>query len=660
MSFLTPLAFALAALAPVIIAMYLLKLRRTEKQVSSTYLWRKMVRDVEANAPWQRLRRNLLLLLQLLILAALIFALARPATPVQGLSSKAVILVLDTSASMSAEDVQPTRFEAAKEQARQIIDGLQNDAAITIIAAGEQPILKLQNSLDRRQALLTVSELRAAATGSDLGAALQLASAAAARQPDAQIVLLSDGGGLFPERLSIQGALRYLPLGLRNENQAIALLNAQRAPGGQSATAFAQVINYGDSPAERRLAFYADGQLAKVTDLSLEPGAEQAVLAEALPPDTRLVEARLLREGLAQEPAPGQTVDDLPIDDIALAPLRLPLAGQVNLISQGNLFLETALSLQPGLQLTTTLPGQSGAYPEAALTIFDANLPLTASLPAGNLLFIAPPSSSELFTVTGLINAPLPILAAPEHPLVQNITFDTISILDANALQPRLVNGRPWAQLLLDGEWQAANQARYHSPLLFAGQVQGRCVAVLAFDLLHSDMPLQPAFPILISNLVNWLAPGECEGLPSQATPGQVLSFTAGPEVKTVALTRPDGSRLEIQPGSTGEVIIDELFQPGLYNLQAGNSIQFAVNLASPRESSLTPLDNLPVQGLEPAQAAAASQQSLREWWRLLAGLALIILIIEWLVYRRASLALLLNRISNQQPARNSTITRKS
>ena len=58
-----------------IVALYLLKLRRTEREVSSTYLWRRMVRDVEANAPWQKLRPNLLLLLQLLFLAALIFAL---------------------------------------------------------------------------------------------------------------------------------------------------------------------------------------------------------------------------------------------------------------------------------------------------------------------------------------------------------------------------------------------------------------------------------------------------------------------------------------------------------------------------------------------------------------------------------------------------------
>ena len=561
---------------------------------------------------------------------------------------------------MGAADVQPTRLDAAKEQARQIVDNLQNDALVTIIAAGDQPSLKLQNSLDRRQAFLALSDLGQTAGGSDLGAALQLASAAASRQPDAQIVLLSDGGGALPERISIQGALRYLPVGLRNENQAIALLSAQRQPGGQAVTAFAQVINYGDSPAQRRLAFYSDGQLVKVSDITLEPGGEQSILAEGLDPNTQLVEARLLRDGLVQQPAPGQTVDDLPLDDSALAPLRPPLSGLVHLVSQGNLFLETALALQPGLQITTTTASQLSNLPEAALTIFDATTPLSDSLPAGDLLFIAPPQSTSFFTVTGLVNTPSPLMAAPDHPLVQNVSFDTVSILDANALIARQPGGRSWAQLIVEGEWLAANDATYQTPLLLAGQAQGRCIAVLAFDLLHSDLPLQPAFPILISNLIGWLAPGECDGLPAQVAPGQALSFSTSPDTESVTLIRPDSSRLAILPGPNGEVIIEDTLQPGLYSLEAGESLQFAVNLASPRESTLTPLDNLPAQGLGPAQAAAAAQTAQREWWRWLAALALLILIIEWLVYQRAALALLLRRLSIHPSARQSTSKQKS
>ena len=69
MSFLAPIAFAGLAVAIPILLLYMLRLRRREVLISSTFLWRQVVQDTEANTPWQRLRRNLLLFLQLLISA---------------------------------------------------------------------------------------------------------------------------------------------------------------------------------------------------------------------------------------------------------------------------------------------------------------------------------------------------------------------------------------------------------------------------------------------------------------------------------------------------------------------------------------------------------------------------------------------------------------
>ena len=78
MPFTTPLALLGLLFLPAVIAMYLLKLRRDEAVVPSTLLWTRLVADVEANAPWQKLRRSLLLLLQLLLVIALALLAARP------------------------------------------------------------------------------------------------------------------------------------------------------------------------------------------------------------------------------------------------------------------------------------------------------------------------------------------------------------------------------------------------------------------------------------------------------------------------------------------------------------------------------------------------------------------------------------------------------
>jgi hypothetical protein len=106
-----------AIIIPVIIIMYLLKRRRQDRPVSSILLWEQVLRDAAANVPWQRLRRNLLLLMQLLIAIALVIALMRPYVA-GALTGGDVFLIIDTSASMQATDVAPNRMAAAIGTAR--------------------------------------------------------------------------------------------------------------------------------------------------------------------------------------------------------------------------------------------------------------------------------------------------------------------------------------------------------------------------------------------------------------------------------------------------------------------------------------------------------------------------------------------------------------
>src|SRR5947209_4888740 len=112
MHFISP--FALLWTLPIggiIVVMYILKLRRKDVVVSSTFLWRQVIRDVQANAPFQKLRRNLLLLLQLIAAALIIFALARPFQRFFAIGGRNIVVIVDTSASMGATDVQPSRLE---------------------------------------------------------------------------------------------------------------------------------------------------------------------------------------------------------------------------------------------------------------------------------------------------------------------------------------------------------------------------------------------------------------------------------------------------------------------------------------------------------------------------------------------------------------------
>jgi Ca-activated chloride channel homolog len=618
MNFLSPLAFTLAILVPIIIAMYLLKLRRTEQVVSSTYLWQRMVRDVEANAPWQRLRRNLLLLLQLLFLVLLILVLARPFTWTTGSTGQAVILIFDTSASMAATDVRPNRLETAKDQAQLLISNLPENARGTIIAAGENTQVLVSSSQDKRQLYQALENLQIQAGSSDLASALELASAIAARQTDAEIVIYSDGKVDLPERLGLKGKIRYLPIGESGDNQAISLISLE--PGDQEgAVAFIQVVNYTAEPVQRRLTISADDRLVDARDLEIPPKGQVSVISENIPPETEVLAATLAES------------DALSLDDQAWA--VQPVYGNQNLtlISQGNRFLETALSLLPDLAIDTLRPEdfENTEFPDdtANLTIFDGYIP-TNTLPSGNLFFIGPLSSTPYFAVTGSLETPIPQPAGENNPLLDYVDLEGISIL--NTARIPLPD---WARPVLVDETSGAS-------LLFVGETQGRRVAVLAFDPRHSDLPLQIAYPILIANLVDWLLPGRIGDIPGQIQTGEAVTFTPPPDTESLSVIRPDGSstQLEIQEG---RVTYADTAQLGVYRVTWGEdqSFSFAVNLANPQESDIQPAESLPLLEGASDGEATTTRQARREWWRPLAAIALVILVIEWLVYNRATLS---------------------
>src|SRR5437764_9102903 len=136
MPFVAPLALAGLAFVPLVLAFYLLKLRRDERPVASTLLWQRLVADVEANAPWQRLRRSLLLLLQLLLVIVLALLAARPFVERPAGLARDLVLVVDASASMGATDEAPDRLTVAKNRAIDALQDLPSGGRVGVIAAG--------------------------------------------------------------------------------------------------------------------------------------------------------------------------------------------------------------------------------------------------------------------------------------------------------------------------------------------------------------------------------------------------------------------------------------------------------------------------------------------------------------------------------------------
>ncbi len=149
MSFLSPIAAFFALALPVVVVFYLLKRKRVVRLVPSTLLWQKFLADSQASAPFQKLRNNWLLILQLLLLALVVFALMRPYFTGNATETNLRVVILDGSASMQATDVKPSRFEAAQAEALKWVDSLKDGEQMMVLLAGATTEVKQSPTTDK-------------------------------------------------------------------------------------------------------------------------------------------------------------------------------------------------------------------------------------------------------------------------------------------------------------------------------------------------------------------------------------------------------------------------------------------------------------------------------------------------------------------------------
>lgn len=619
MNFLTPAAFLAGLIAIPIILLYMLRLRRREIVISSTFLWSQVLQDQEANTPWQRLRRNLLLFLQLLILLLLVFTLARPYMTVPAVSARQTVLLLDASASMNATDTGESRFREAQRHALQVIDTLSAGSAMTIIRVAEVAEVLAPYTVERDRLRDAINNARPGYGQAAWDAALNLAVAGRTAGEDFSIVIISDGGlGETAGLPGIESDLRYIPVGQSGDNLAISAL-ATRALPGQPPQLFSQITNYGTTAAEVVFSLRVDGRLVTSELYSVPAGGTLPVVSTAaLGGNFTTLEAGLtLSVNTAAR-------DYLEVDNTAYAVASQISERRALVMTSGNLYLEQVLRSLPGLQsfrgnIEVGLPQQ--AYD---LYIFDGWLPPV--LPQADMLIINPPASTPFF-ILGDENQQTTNPSSSADP---RTAF--VDVRDMSLLRFRNVSGVDWATPLItvDG-----------GPLLLAGERGSQQVALMPFDLRESDLVLQIAWPVLISNLVEWFTPQDTLTGTSSLAVGESLVIRPPLDAGSVRVTLPDGEA-RILPVDRETLIFTGTARPGIYMLEALDGTRVirrqpvAVNLFSPLESRIAPVAEGQLR-VGDVTVAVVEEEALgqRELWPIVAGLALAFLMLEWYAYHR-------------------------
>ena len=204
MSLLNPLALILLSLLPLVVLLYFLKLKRPVIKVPSTLLWRKAIEDMRVNSPFQRLRRSLLLIFQLLILSAMIFALARPLLLVRDSIGDSLIVLVDNSASMSAAGPGGrSRLDAARREILDLTDNLDRNAEMMVIVFNTRSSVACAFTGNRRELREAVSAIKPTDCSTDIAPALRLAKSIAAARARPRLAVYSDGAFKAPSDLDL-------------------------------------------------------------------------------------------------------------------------------------------------------------------------------------------------------------------------------------------------------------------------------------------------------------------------------------------------------------------------------------------------------------------------------------------------------------------------
>lgn len=677
MPFTSPLALLGLLFIPAVIAMYLLKLRRDEAIVPSTLLWTRLLTDVEANAPWQKLRRSLLLLLQLLLVAILALLAARPFVERPASLARDLVLVVDTSASMGATDVLPDRLTVAKEAAIEALRDLPTGGKVSVIAADRTARIVVNNSSDLSRVRQAIEEITVSPSRGDLGDALELASKLAARSGDAQVLVATDAALAGSPTTRVNAPVKVLHVGRDRQNQAIVALAVKVAPSGVTRSVFVSLANLDVERATRRLEVWSGDRLIEVRDVVLDAQARTDIVLDDVPGDVGAIEVRLA----GADPQLTTPPDQLAIDDRAWAIIPPVRVREILVVGAGDPYLETALSYLPNAKLFGLAPAD---YPKGAartdgtawdLVIFEDFLPTT--LPDVPILAIAPPRTSALGTVTGTLENPGIATLDPDEPILRYVDLSTTHIAEAAKLTTP-----DWARTIIPGP--------KGSPLLYAGSRDGLPTAVLAFEPRQSDLPLQVAFPILVANLTGELLGGSTA--PTDAVePGTPVALVIPPGASGLTVTAPDGTVTEFVRASSTDATVTYAgaIQPGIYvvtpivdttdptpspsgrgspsaspSLTPGSSgspppddpfapVRFAVDLFDVGESSIAPGSAAAIEALGRGPAGSPSPGSgsgggtgaterpttRDELWIPIVLIVLIVLSAEWALYHRDGVA---------------------
>ncbi len=661
MTWLTPLTGLFLALAviPPLLLLYFLKLRRKSQPIACTLLWKRSVDDLQANAPFQRIRWNILLLLQLLALILLILSVMQPRVQAGTPAGGRTVFLIDNSASMSATDGPDgiTRLELAKRAAKERIEqmytgglfaGAPGEAMIVAFSDRAEVFARFTNS--RQQLLDAVDRIPQTHGETRIDEALKLARAFTTNvNPDEQapvtdgayLELYSDGRiSDLADQVLRNESITFHSVGAEQpDNIAIASIAAERPfDRPNSIEVFASLINFNRTEVICDVQLSVNGTARGIREVRvpaaeddpstgvLVAGRNNIVFSPFEQPHSAVIEVANLRE------------DDLKSDNIAQLVVPPPQPLSVALVTRHRAeksLLHMALEGLPMIERLDLMPpaqfeaiasgGQIDGYD---VVVLDNVVP--SQLPPGRYLTFAaaPPLADSPINEYGRSDSPQHILDARDtHPVMRYVNLDDLVIYEARLVQP-------------SDEVEVLAVAT-EGPVILSLRRGPLHVVHATFDILDTTWPFHFGYVTFLQNAIEFLGHSG-EALTSVGfKPGQALTARLPAAASEIELRLPDGRTERLAPIDPAQLSWGPIIQTGLHVLtwaEPGASNRqmrpLAVNLLSETEGHIAVQKEIEI-GQERHTGRSADGARYIPLWPWAIGLCLALLMIEWWMYHR-------------------------
>jgi hypothetical protein len=601
------------AISAGVVALYLLDRSKRRQLVATLRFWTPA--DVRTELKHRRrIQQPWSLALQLISIALLLLAIAGPRLGGDESAARDHVLIVDTSAWMGARRVaggtaQNTLMDQTKADARAYLRSLPGRDRVMLVRADALATPATAFESNRGVTEEALRESQPGASALNLAQALEFAQRAQRLQSQRAGEIVFAGAFRVPEEdanlAALPSNLRVLPVEAAQENIGLRKIGLRRSPSAPDVwDIFVSVRNYGVRPRVADLALQFGGAPAGSKRLTLKPNSEEQATFSYRTRVAGYLEARL------------NVRDAFPQDDRAVIELPARKALRVVVYSNEPELLRPLIASNPQVDAAFEPPSKYDAQANANVVVLDRFIP--PARPRSDSIWIEPPAAGS----------PVPVRATRSGVRLERWRPDTTLGAGLRTRDVQLASAEIFAAA--PGDIPVAETG--DGPLIVARPGAAKIV-VLGFHPVRSSMKYELATPLLVANILRWMAPDTFRRWEVQAgTVGTVNvpveKDTSPSSVRVVTEdNRPlpftiEGSVLRFFAGAPGTVRV----------LTGDREVVYSLTLPDVGEAAWRVPQNAR-RGVPRGAGRVVSATDLWPWLAILGGLGLLT---DWLLFGRS------------------------